>query len=425
MQSYFTLKNFATLYLFSLSLVTEVARAQVHAPSAKEVTFEYEATFVLESPTYSPEEDAALHLSHLFGIFKSPEYVESYGIDSDKVAGIGVPRIPAKIRVESAEEGEDGSVTVKYVASGVLLLESRVAKKLLKNGNLTVPLPYEMGKIYNEKCTDHHYTSLGDYWYFYDIYREGCEYLQKSPFAKKVKIQIGEMKTTKLEESPRLDLLRGDNDNGDLFSIYVIHGFAESYKDPRDDGRGNYNDFNKSLRSWGFKGNFGKRVSVVQKDVADAEGKKKFTVEVRHFLVESSISSRGQSFAKFFKQAVEKADVLIYGGHSGLGGNLDIPSLEQKVGDFEFNPKKRQIFYFDSCSSYSYYLEPFRSKKRKSKIDVITNGLESYFHLSGSVLDSLMTLLIDPTNNPSWAEVLETMEEPLEGGSYLLNVGGV
>jgi len=425
MQSYFFIKKSTAFSLLSFSFVNAIAHAQVHAPSAKEATFSYEASFVLESPTYNPEDDAALHLSHLFGIFKSPEYVQSYGLDSDRVSGIGVPRIPAKIKVQSVEENEDGSVTVSYGASGILLLENRVAKKLLKNGNLTVPMPFEMAKIYNEKCTDHHYNTLGDYWYFYDIFRKGCEYLQKNPYSKKVKILIGDMKPAKLEPSPRLDLLRGDNDNGELFSIYVIHGFAESFKDPRDDGRKNFNDFNKSLRSWGFQGRYGDRVSVVQKDVADADRKKKFTVEVRHFLVESSITSKGESFAKFFKQAVEKADVLIYGGHSGLGGNLDIPSLEQKVGDFEFNPKKRQIFYFDSCSSYSYYLEPFRSKKRKSKIDVITNGLESYFHLSGSVLDNLITLLIDPSNNPSWAEVLESMEAPLEGGSYLLNVGGV
>jgi hypothetical protein len=71
MPSYLETKKFTAIYLLSFSLVTEIGHAQVHAPSAKETTFSYEASFILESPTLTPEDDAALHLSHLFGIFKS------------------------------------------------------------------------------------------------------------------------------------------------------------------------------------------------------------------------------------------------------------------------------------------------------------------------------------------------------------------
>ena len=36
---------------------------------------------------------------------------------------------------------------------------------------------------------------------------------------------------------------------------------------------------------------------------------------------------------------METSDVIIYSGHSGLGGNLDIPSLEEKAGA----PRKTSI----------------------------------------------------------------------------------
>jgi hypothetical protein len=80
----------------------------------------------------------------------------------------------------------------------------------------------------------------------------------------------------------RLDLLRGPNGNGDTFRIDVVHGFESS--------------------------------------------------QTRSFLVETEITARAKSFAVSFKEAVENADVIFYAGHSGLGGNLDIPSLEEKAG---------------------------------------------------------------------------------------------
>lgn len=132
------------------------------------------------------------------------------------------------------------------------------------------------------------------------------------------------------------------------------------------------------------------------------------------------------TFAKFFKEAVENADVIIYGGHSGLGGNLDIPSLESKAGKFKFNSKKRQIFYFDSCASYAYYLTQFSGEKTKSKIDILTNGLSSYFETSQAVLEGLLENILSETKEDvSWMQIMKDMEKPLDGGSFLLNVGGV
>ncbi|MFN7455308.1 MAG: hypothetical protein ACK5RO_11685, partial [Pseudobdellovibrionaceae bacterium] len=148
-------------------------------------------------------------------------------------------------------------------------------------------------------------------------------------------------------------------------------------------------------------------------------------VEVRHLLTDTGAESRSTVFAKFFKKAVKEADVIIYAGHSGLGGNLDIPTLERKAGAFEFNPQKRQVFFFESCSSYSYYLEPFAAEKTKAKIDIVTNGLSSYFHTGPFVLEVFVTSILDETvKDTSWLEILRRMEAPLEGGSYLLNVGG-
>jgi hypothetical protein len=149
-------------------------------------------------------------------------------------------------------------------------------------------------------------------------------------------------------------------------------------------------------------------------------------VEIKSLLVDTGIESRSRVFADFFREAVQTADVIYYAGHSGLGGNLDISSLEAKSGEFVFPRNKRQIFFFDSCSSYSYYLEPFSAQKTRARIDVVTNALASYFHTGGLVKSEFLDVLLDPDlTDLSWLDILKRIEFALEGESYLMSVGGV
>ena len=89
-------------------------------------------------------------------------------------------------------------------------------------------------------------------------------------------------------------------------------------------------------------------------------------------------------FHYLFKNALEHSSVMIYDGHSGLGAHLDIPSIEEMEGfKIERNPKDYQIFFLNSCSSYSYYnLSYHQLKERRHPtkyLDVLANGLETAF----------------------------------------------
>jgi hypothetical protein len=236
-------------------------------------------------------------------------------------------------------------------------------------------------------------------------------------------------KESKTEYRPKLDQIRGDNGNGEDLVITYIHGFAHDPREKSDDGRVNYNTVNERLKAKGFTTTIIRRTStspavLLEKQTKDANGKN-INIKIYHYLVETSLSSRSKLFAQFFKDAIENADVLIYAGHSGLGGNLDIPSLEDKAGEFEFNPNKKQILFFNSCSSYSYYLNQFSEIKRKSKIDVLTNGLSSYFYTAPDIELKFLETIIDPSKNPTWTEILKYMESDLGGENYMLNVGAI
>lgn len=408
--------------------------AQILSPSATEVNFSYEA--IVEVPMdesfNSSIEAAQFQAQHMFGIFSSPTMIHHMGVNQNYVHGIGGPKSQSEILIlseELFEKNQHAMIRIHYKNSGQMILHKKAAEKALSQGVLNVPLPTNPFKIYRKKCTDSHYDTFGDYWYFYDPYREGCESLSDAPYAQDVAISITKAKTRNIQRSAELPLLRGNNGNGSLFSIYMIHGFSEDKKDPEDDGRLNYLEAHKYLIEKGFSVERLKKSSpyplnLYKKAVTLSTGET-IHIEIKSLLVDTDLGSKSKVFADFFKDAVSVSDVIIYEGHSGLGGNLNIPELERKAGKFIF-PNKKQIYYFDSCSSYSYYLDHFNAYKTKTNIDVLTNGLSSYFHTSPLVLKEFLNYLVGSDNrNFQWMTILNKMESVLGKESYLLNVGGL
>lgn len=431
--TFFFTRVFVIMTTLALALTV---RAQILGPSVTEVKYSYRTTFQVPADNDLNNDALALaefHASHIFGIFASPKIIaELVGADA-VVGGVGAPRSQMRLRILS-ESTEGGVTTISYANSGKMILHKNAARRLIARGSLVLPLPANPYEIYDKKCTDEHYDTFGDYWYFYDPYRRGCDYLSRAPMAVPVEIRITENTYKKLDTTPKLPMLRGNNGNGDLFSIYIISGYYEDGSDEDDPGYQNFNDIRREFEKRGFtvrsrRGNTNRPINVYSKsiEITDEAGRtKNMDIEVQHLLVDTGIETRSKVFAKFFREAVENADVIVYGGHSGLGANLDIPSLEEKAGKFQFNTAKKQIFFFDSCSSYSYYLEHFAVEKTKAKIDIVSYGLSSYFETAVPVLFALLDPMFSPRNvDMDWIKILRNMEKPLEGDSYLLNVGGI
>ncbi len=411
--------------MMSLALC-QLAQAQIIGPSVVEAKFAFTAEFQSQKSEDS-DSLAHNHSQHVFGIFQSPEFVQRFGLSHDLVGGIGAIR-DVSVRIYKESDVGQNIIRIKYRAQGKIILHERVAKKLLKKQNLAIPLPIDLDKIFLKKCTDPHYQTPGDYWYFWNPFQSGCEKLLSPEMTAEVNLEISPASQADQAATPRLDLMRGDNGNGKLFRIDLIYGYNEA-NTPEDEGRMNYESMDVYFEEAGFDRiesvtKTKQKSKIYSKQITLPNGST-MDVEVRHILVDTAIEAKSKAFAKYFKDSVFDADVIIYSGHSGLGGNLDIAALSEKAGEFVFNEKKRQIFMFESCSSYTYYLSPFRSEKKKNKIDIITNGLASYFHTNVDVTTAFLDHLIFPQQDDvSWMKILTDMESPLNGGSYLINVGG-
>lgn len=416
-------------YLLFTLLFPLFVNAQVLSPSGKEFIYSYSTEFLADAPETKAAELARRHAFHLYGLLQSPTLIADIGLDPELVGGLGAPRADMRLTLRSVSRDlKTGLMRVQYTNQGKILLHKTAARKMAKKAAFAVPLPANISTYYDARCVDPDYPDFDYFWYFYDPFQQDCEYLTQEPDAHRVIVNIRESRVVDPKTTPRLDLLRGNNGNGDILSVYVVHGFSESYK-PKDDGRVNFEQLNSYLRDNGFDEDVLNRTKnrplhLFTKTITLANGKD-VQIQIKHQLADAEIDTKGITFAKFFKEAVETADVVIYAGHSGLGDNLDIAALEKKVGGFNFNPKKRQIFFFDACTSYGYYLASFAAEKTKAKIDVVTYALPSYFDTGEAVMEKFFEVLFDPDiTDMAWLKILKAMEEPLDGATYLLNVGG-
>jgi hypothetical protein len=247
-------------------------------------------------------------------------------------------------------------------------------------------------------CTDRHYNSFGDFWYFWNVNLRGCplkegvDYdriegtLQRIPNTVRTYPEYGRLVNPSTKEIPIVVFLGMSDESND--------------KDPMvssDDNAAAYRSIRKTLIQMGFDGEVmdPKEMSRILEghtfrrpyvEVFHKEASKA-NLTVTLFFGPTQINEASRAFHYFYKEANEKSSVLIYDGHSGLGGNLDLKVLQEMNGfKLHQTAKRYQIFFFNSCTSYSYYntlyfyrKAPTSVRNRTKSLDILTNGLETSF----------------------------------------------
>ena len=101
-------------------------------------------------------------------------------------------------------------------------------------------------------------------------------------------------------------------------------------------------------------------------------------------LLIGTLYTSGADFDARYDPLTEKADLIVYNGHSELSKNTNALARKGKVA-----PKQYQLFFFDSCDTYAYLDTKLADRRREVNgaddpkgtkyLDVATNVLPSFF----------------------------------------------
>jgi hypothetical protein len=127
----------------------------------------------------------------------------------------------------------------------------------------------------------------------------------------------------------------------------------------------------------------------------------------------SELSTTGKDFDDIYVPASEKADLIVYSGHSGLGANINALAEKTRVA-----AGKYQMLYLNGCQSFAYMGRALHDKKISANgpskdpngtkfLDVVANALPAYGD-NGSTGLALYTAILKQDRPQSYNDILKT-----------------
>jgi len=362
-------------------------------------------------------------IQHSFSSFTNHSgYADTPGIiaaKSDPVvlgAEIDLPRNVAK---------------VKYKYSDKAVFHKKLIER--SNGNISFVLPKNPTTIYQKgfspnspknKCTDQHYNSEGDFWYFWDPEYRGC------PIKKDDLVEISAVITpipSTEDTYPAYDAIFGRGPDKKTVKITYIVGIDETFSSG-DLGAKAFMMSLSLLQEQGFTlaGSPVMHQGIVSYQKLEYK-KRAYNVELDLYLSDPGTSD----FLKTAAEAMESDDIFMYDGHSGLGGYLDIKSLNWALGrDLKLPNDKSQIFFMNGCSTYAYYNDSFFNLKKSAadpsgaiNLDIVTTAVGAAFDIGAKQGVSFIMSLVDGSR-PKWKLIIDRLYRVEPTLSSLLQVNG-
>ena len=364
-------------------------------------------------------------IKHLFGSFKMNKYKGVPTLGKNQTIKIDFRNVDKKSLKDQ--------VIIPYSYEGKALVEDKLKSKI----KLVVPKNpdhiYSLAKGDKKlnPCTSKNYNSEGDFWYFWNINNKGCD-LIKGKHYDLVSVRLKKIANTKVTYPEYKRLLQTDGNGKRTLPIYIFFGNSHEERRMSVNLRGvkylksNHKTLKSFLIKEGFKSPKKEKLSSASVLHTYRNFLKEQNIElvVNIFYGNTGLSERDSiEFHKLYKTAIETGSIVYYGGHSGLGGNLHTEYLADYVGKIRPPKNQYQIYYFDSCASYPYYNEMYFDKKiggtnaegRKDKkgtynLDIVTNGLSSYFFRNKLTIRTLMKSVFEAVkgkNQRSWQNIVD------------------
>lgn len=365
------------------------------------------------------DELVALQLQHMYGAFTMhPGFVENPGIPSGdyKVTLLGSEKVPNEPYARISYSYDDTVVFASglFGGSGSVRVNFVLPKDPVTIYRRGFPSPSSRKNL----CTDEHYNSEGDFWYFWNPYQAGCPIDGSDLVA--VRTDLAPLPVTR-NTYPEYAKLYGDNGGGETLQVTYLVGVDESFQNG-DLGRKTFRDAFAGLKAAGFQATVDE---PRRKRLSFRFGAKRTSVEMLLMDPDSA------EFAREAVRAMRTSDIFLYDGHSGLGGYLDPERLVADSGQSLALPRdKYQIFVFQGCSTYAYYNSAFFSLKRSGQdpkgtknLDIMTTGIGAAFDV-GAAVDVAFLRSVTMGERPSWQTIMDRVRKAEGDNSALSHING-
>ncbi len=382
-------------------------------------------------------------VKYLFGALKEHPGNKEDGVN-DFIKTPGVPKTSHKLYLRSSGQENLPDGTIRHHWNYEFVDKVAFSKEFLKTGekSLKLRLPknpgylaggvssptYSKGMVGDKNpCTDDHYQSEGDFWYFWNPYKEGCpKEVMDETIVVDAKLVPDASTTLTYPEYARL------LEDGLLDITYVV-GPDDSKEKEGDLGRAAFDKtfavltqgkaaaknstLTMSAGTRKFLNSISTEDDIVFKTLEDSKDMKVLyafrkgkTVVIQMFFVDPKKES--VDFYGVVRDAIISSDVFLYDGHSGLGGNLPVSRLYLE-NEAKFLKNKYQVLFFNGCSTYAYYNEQYFDQKRTPEIqsgtknlDIVTTSIGAPWDV-GADIDSIFILSLTSGFRPSWQKLMD------------------
>jgi hypothetical protein len=385
-----------------------------------------------------------LQVQHLMGTFQSESFLAEFPFP-------GVLGETYDLRFTSIGPGSTkGRARIKYKFSGTVAFKKAAFAKRNPREDVPIRLPLAPDLIYAQSfdaekaenpCTDEHYNTEGDFWYFWDPEKEGCNLAGDVERVYRVRGRLEQYESTKTTY-PEYDRLYGDDGRKERLDISVFIGYIDdltNLKWPKraDDGRQAFEAVSQYLLKQGYRvtehksafreDSLGRQIGqginyyrVFESTVAGRG--RELPVRIKLLLADTEISSRDSTFHRYWDQALENSDIVYYDGHSGLGGNLDLSRIP---GTVKWKKDLYQIIFFNGCSSYPYFNGSYiKAKGGTDNLDLVISGLPTLTSSSIPNAEAFLANFVHGKRH-SWQTIISDIDRSNgEDGTFLVGVVG-
>lgn len=307
--------------------------------------------------------------------------------------------------VDSLPTGQMSHFRIRQV-NAIVLRPDEGEELLGKVYDAVVPTtPYRLYSDYGNICSRGDHGELWDscYWYTWAPDRDGCT-IDKGTMS----VTIDNVFDAGLTRYPEYDQLIDDGE----VTVVVFFGKVSHDDGPieEDFGYRSMESFIYKLEKAGFESS------------TSPDGLRRYSKEVEGIAEIVDISGpedfeglNDYEHSSTFRTAVRDHEVVVYNGHSILGAS-------PMWSDMSLYPDGYQIFFFNGCLGYEYYIKfILEGKKSWEFTDVISNIVETPVAPQANVIAAYVAALFEGATTGgklSWQQVLDNVNRRTYNSYY-------